>query len=183
LARYLIGSTLVRELPEGIVAGRIVETEAYLTGDPASHAFRGATARNASMFLRRGHAYVYMTYGLHHCLNVSSGAAESGEAVLLRAVEPLAGLDVMRARRMLDAGASATALTSGPARLTQAFGVDRSLDGIDLCAPGPLRLLAGRRSGEIGISVRIGISRAADAPLRFYERGNPFVSGPRRLSP
>jgi DNA-3-methyladenine glycosylase len=184
LAKYLIGLTLVHETSEGLIAGRIVETEAYLgTSDPASHAFRGRTPRNASMFLTRGHAYVYMTYGMHFCLNVSGGPEGSGEAVLFRAIEPREGLDLMRAHRELGPDTATVALASGPGRLTQAFGVDRAFDGVDLCSDGPLRLLAGREAGEIGTSVRIGLTRAADFPLRFYERGNPHVSGPRRLSP
>jgi DNA-3-methyladenine glycosylase len=188
LARRLIGAILVRDTSEGCVSGRIVETEAYLAkGDASSHSFRGPTARNASMYLERGHAYVYMTYGLHFCLNVSSLAAGAGEAVLIRALEPLEGLPLMAARRGLAPGAPPAVLTSGPARLTQALAVDRSLDGIDLCAGGPLRLARDRARrlsrDAIGVSVRIGISAAAGLPLRFYLRGSRFISGPRWLSP
>lgn len=179
LARFLIGKTLVHELPGGRLAGRIVETEAYVTGDAAAHCFRGQTPRNRSLFLERGHAYVYFTYGNHFMLNVSGGREGIGEGVLLRAVEPLEGLEQMMRRRgtrnILD-------LTRGPGRLAEAFRIDKRLNGVDLCAPGPLWLgTTVRRTGSIGISVRIGIRKEIHRPLRFYERGNPFVSGLKRL--
>jgi DNA-3-methyladenine glycosylase len=188
LARFLIGKIVVRELPSARLTGRIVETEAYPPRDPAAHHFRGPTPRNRSMFLRRGHAYVYFTYGNHFMLNVTAEFPNVGGGVLLRALEPLEGLDQMRLHRgtprLLD-------LTRGPGRLASAFQIDRRLDGIDLCAPGPLWLgklipasRAYARIGEnyrLGISPRIGITRAAHRLLRFYERGNPFVSGPSRL--
>jgi DNA-3-methyladenine glycosylase len=180
LARFLIGCTVVRELPEGRLAGRIVETEAYLQGDAACHAFRGPTPRNRSLFLERGHAYVYLAYGTSMMLNVSGEGPGVGAGVLLRALEPLDGVAAMERRRgmtrLLD-------LARGPGRLAQALAVDRSLDGIDLCAPGPLWLGAPvRPAAAIGRSVRIGITKDAHRELRFFEAGSRFVSGPGKLN-
>ncbi len=177
LARYLIGKTLVRELPEGVVSGRIVETEAYVVGDAAGHAYRGMTRRNRSLFLERGHAYVYRAYGSSYMLNVSSEAPEIGAGVLIRAIEPLEGIAIMQLNRGIK---RVRDLARGPGRLTAALRVDRRLDGLDLCREGPLWL--GRDNhepGEIGQSMRIGITRDADRLLRFYLRDSPFVSGPR----
>jgi DNA-3-methyladenine glycosylase len=189
LARFLIGKIIVRELPSGRMAGRIVETEAYPPRDPAAHHYRGPTPRNRSMFLRRGHAYVYFTYGNHFMLNVSSETPGVGGGVLIRALEPLDGIDQMERHRattrLLD-------LARGPGRLASAFQIDRQVDGIDLCAPGPLWLgilppsrnpPGGEKSlaRRLGISPRIGITRAAHRLLRFYERGSRFVSGSARL--
>ena len=184
LARYLIGKTLVETGPNGRVAGRIVETEAYLVGDAACHAFRGVTPRNRSLFLARGHAYVYFIYGVSFMLNVSSETAGVGAGVLLRAVEPLEGADVMAARRGLVGATPSRDLARGPGRLARAFAIDRRYDGIDLCADGPLWLGgAARARGALGASVRIGLSVEADRVLRFYERANPCVSGPKWLNP
>ena len=180
LARYLIGKTLVRELPEGRVSGRIVETEAYLVGDAAAHAFRGLTPRNRSLFLERGHAYVYFIYGNWHSINVSGETRGVGAGVLLRALEPLEGIASMRLRRP---GAEMADIARGPGRLATALRIDRRLDGMDLCAAGSLWLGSGvKRRGPIGVSVRIGLSREVNRELRFYERGSPYVSGPRWLS-
>ena len=180
LARFLTGQTLVRDLPEGRVSGRIVETEAYGVGDPAGHAFRGLTPRTRALFLEPGHAYVYLAYGVSWMLNVSSEAAGVGAGVLIRALEPLEGVAIMRANRGVE---RLRDLARGPGRLAQALRIDRGLDGIDLCRDGPLWLAknAGDPS-EIGQSVRIGITKAAERPLRFYVRGSPFVSGPRALN-
>ena len=181
LARFLLGKLVVRDLPEGEVSGRIVETEAYLTGDAASHAFRGMTPRNRSMFRERGHAYVYLAYGTSFMLNVSSEAADIGETVLIRALQPVEGITLMERHR---GTIKLRDLTRGPGRLAQALRIDRALDGADLCAPGEIWLAAdGFAAGEVGASVRIGITRDADRPLRFYLRGSPFVSGPRALNP
>jgi DNA-3-methyladenine glycosylase len=181
LARFLLGRIVVRELPEGLVSGRIVETEAYLTGDAASHAYRGMTPRNRSMFLERGHAYVYLAYGISFMLNVSGEAAGVGEAVLIRALQPLAGIGLMERNR---GTALLRDLARGPGRLAQAMRIDRALDGADLCSRGALWLGAdGAASGEIGSSIRIGITKDADRPLRFYLRGSAFVSGLKALSP
>ena len=180
LASYLLGKVLVRDLPEAVVTGRIVETEAYVVGDAAGHAYRGMTPRNRALFLERGRAYVYLAYGVSSMLNVSSEAAGIGAGVLVRALEPLEGLPIMRrnrgVERLLD-------LTRGPGRLAAALRIDRSLDGIDLCQRGPLRLANGADVADaIGQSVRIGISQDADRLLRFYVRGSPFVSGPKALN-
>jgi DNA-3-methyladenine glycosylase len=179
LAQFLIGKTLVHDTAEGRTSGRIVETEAYIVGDAAGHAFIGETARNRSLFLRRGHAYVYFSYGVHWMFNVSAETARVGAGVLVRALEPLEGIELMQRRRgtthLLD-------LARGPGRLAAALGIDRRLDGIDLCAGGPLWLGTGQRpTGKIGRSVRIGITKEAHRLLRFYERGSPFVSGPLAL--
>lgn len=181
LARYLIGKIVVRELPEGIASGRIVETEAYVAGDAAGHGFRGMTPRNRSLFLERGHAYVYLAYGISYMLNVSSEMPGIGTGVLIRALEPLDGISIMRLNRGIE---RLRDLARGPGRLAMALRIDRSLDGLDLCREGPLWLASdGRDPGEIGQGVRIGISKDADRLLRFYVRGSPFVSGSRSLNP
>jgi DNA-3-methyladenine glycosylase len=185
LARTLIGKLLVRELPEGVVSGRIVETEAYVIGDAAGHAYRGMTPRNRSLFLERGHAYVYLAYGVSFMLNVSSEAPGIGAGVLFRALEPVEGVAIMRQNRGVELLRD---LTRGPGRLAQALRIDRSLDGLDLCRTGPLWLAHDDRDRgdvgerELGKSVRIGLSKEADRVLRFYLRGNPFVSGARSLN-
>lgn len=180
LARFLIGKTLVRILPRGRLVGRIVETESYPVGDPAGHAFRGLTVANRSLFLRRGHAYVHFTYGSCWLVNVSGDLAGIGAGVLIRALEPLEGIESMMRHRGVD---RLQDIARGPGRLAQAMDVDKRFDGIDLCAPGTQLWLgaAVKPVGPIGVSVRIGISRAANRKLRFYERGSPFVSGSLRL--
>jgi len=179
LARFLVGKIVVRNLPKGRLTGRIVETEAYPPRDPAGHHFRGPTPRIRSMYLAPGHAYVFFNYGAHFMLNVVSEAKGTAAAILIRALEPLEGIDLMerhrKTHRLLD-------LTRGPGRLAAAFQIDRRHDGIDLCADTTLWLgVSNRPAGPTGTSVRIGITRAADRALRFYERGNPFVSGPKHL--
>jgi DNA-3-methyladenine glycosylase len=181
LTRFLIGKVVVHDLPEGRVSGRIVETEAYPPGDPAGHHFRGPTPRIRSMYLAPGHVYVFFNYGAHFMLNVVSEPAGVAAAILIRALEPLQGIELMqrhrKTTRLLD-------LTRGPGRLAQALQIDRRHDGLDLCAPGTLWLGAiNRPAGPIAKTVRIGITRAAGKLLRFVERGNPFVSGPKRLLP
>lgn len=180
LARYLIGKLLVRELPEGILSGRIVETEAYVIGDAAGHGFRGMTKRNHSLFLERGHAYVYIAYGISYMLNVSSEKAGIGAGVLIRAIEPLEGIAIMQQNRGVE---RLRDLARGPGRLATALRIDLSLDGLDLCQQGPLWLAhGGGEPGEIGLSSRIGITKEADRLLRFYLRGSPFVSGRKSLN-
>ena len=180
LARFLIGKMLVRTLAEGAVGGRIVETEAYGIGDPAGHAYRGITPRNRALFLERGHAYVYLAYGTSFMLNVSSESYSVGAGVLIRAIEPTDGIAIMQRNRGTE---RLRDLARGPGRLSTALGIDRDLDGIDLCRAGPLWLGSdGQASDEIGQSKRIGITQAADCPLRFYVRGNRFVSGPQTLN-
>jgi DNA-3-methyladenine glycosylase len=180
LARFLIGKMVVRALPEGVVSGRIVETEAYIIGDAAGHAYRGLTPRNRSLFLERGHAYVYLAYGISYLLNVSSETPGIGAGVLIRALEPLEGVRVMQRNRGIE---RVRDLARGPGRLAQALRIDRRLDGLDLCRKGPLWLARDDHDpGEIGQSVRIGITCDADRPLRFYLRDSPFVSGPKSLN-
>jgi DNA-3-methyladenine glycosylase len=197
LARFLIGAYLVREpraeyeanspCQERVVV-RIIETEAYLVGDPGSHAFRGQTPRNAAMFLERGHAYVYFIYGNHYCLNVVSEGVGIGAAVLIRAAEPVRGAQTLRLRS--GPAVVQRDLVRGPGRLARALAIDRKFDGADLCARGALWLATRRYNGvgehapepEIGTSVRIGLTKNAEAELRFFERGNPLVSGPKRLA-
>jgi DNA-3-methyladenine glycosylase len=180
LARYLIGKAVVHDTDSGRLSGRIVETEAYPVGDAAGHAFRGKTQRNRSLFLKPGHAYVYLCYGTSLLLNVTSEDAGVGGGVLLRAIEPLEGIGANKGgsrstTRLADLG-------RGPGRLSRALQVDLAQDGSDLCGGGSLWLAAtSRRIGRLGNSVRIGITRDADRLLRFYERGNVHVSGVRKL--
>jgi DNA-3-methyladenine glycosylase len=180
LAKYLLGKVLVRDGDDGRLTGRIVETEAYPPGDEAGHARSGRSARNASLYLARGHVYVYRAYGISMMLNISSEGAGNGAGVLVRAVEPLSGIDVMRHRRGVD---DIYLLTKGPGRLTQAFGIDLSLDGATYAAGNALWLADdGFGTAKIGRSVRIGITRNAEKPWRFFIRGNRWVSGPAKLN-
>jgi DNA-3-methyladenine glycosylase len=180
LARFLIGKVVVRKLRKGVVSGRIVETEAYIVGDAAGHGYRGMTPRNRSLFLERGHAYVYLAYGISYMLNVSSEAPGIGAGVLIRALEPLEGIAIMQSNRGIE---RVRDLARGPGRLAAALQIDLRLDGLDLCRKGPLWLASdGQKPSKIGRSVRIGISRDAHRLLRFYLRGSPFVSGPKSLN-
>jgi DNA-3-methyladenine glycosylase len=181
MARYLVGRTLTHDTPEGRTSGRIVETEAYPIGDPAAHHISGLTRRNRSLFREKGHCYVYLGYGVSWLTNVSSEGDGIGGGVLLRAAEPLEGIALMRRRRGRE---KLTELASGPGKLSMALDIHRGQDGLDLCdGSGGLWLgHAARPTGEIGISIRIGITKAADKPLRFYERGSAYVSGPRKLN-
>jgi len=182
VARRLLGAEIIRDLPEGRLCGRIVETEGYLPNDPACHGVRELlggtchrrTRRNAAMFGPPGRAYVYFTYGNHYMFNLATEPEGVPGAVLIRALEPLEGLEIMIARRGL---ADPRLLTNGPGRLTQAFGIGKELDGHDLSLP-PLQLVPGipMADEEIVETTRIGITRAADRPWRFYVRGNPWVS-------
>jgi DNA-3-methyladenine glycosylase len=180
LARFLIGKLLVRALPGWLASGRIVETEAYLAHDRASHSFRGITARNKVMFGPPGYAYIYLAYGVSLMLNVSSAAEGVGEAVLIRAAEPVTGHWLMTQNR---GAVPARDLMRGPGRLAKALDIGRGLDGTDLCTAGPLWLASDDAEPQaIGVSVRIGISRDAERPLRFFVTGSPFVSGPSSLN-
>jgi DNA-3-methyladenine glycosylase len=182
VAPDLLGARLVSAIDGRRATGIVVEVEAY-TGpdDPASHAAAriGRTRRNASMFGSPGTAYVYLSYGVHWCLNVVTGAIGDPCAVLIRAVDPIEGLDVMAARR-----GRRRDLTSGPGRVGQAFGITDALDGHDLSLP-PLRLLPGWPTppGSIDVSPRVGVSRAQDWPLHFCVRGSDSVSRGRRRRP
>lgn len=185
VARQLLGMVLVHDAPEGRTAGRIVEVEAYRgPRDRAAHTWNGRrTPRNETMWGEPGHAYVYFIYGIHHCVNVTTQPAGVPEAVLIRALEPLAGLDVMRARRGLPDGAPDWRLCRGPGALCQALGIARAQNGADLLR-GPLRLLHGAPmpARRVLRSTRIGVAYAgADAlrPWRFSVAGSPAVSGPR----
>jgi DNA-3-methyladenine glycosylase len=165
-------------LRAGDRAGRIVEVEAYAgASDPASHAFRGRTQRNATMFGAAGHLYVYFTYGMHHCANVVCSAPGTAEAVLLRALHPIDGLDEMYLAR--PAAVRAVDLCSGPAKLCEALGIDRSSDGVDLCVrDAPVRLLDDGTPppDEPLVTTRVGIRVATDRPWRFAVPGDPHVS-------
>jgi DNA-3-methyladenine glycosylase len=179
LARMLIGKILVHNSRQGRLVGRIVETEAYPVGDASAHSFRGLTQRTRSLFLERGHAYVYFIYGVWYCLNVSSESEGIGGGVLLRALEPLEGIPLMEKRRGTK---KIHDLARGPGRLAQAMGIDRKLDGIDLCRDTTLWLATGgTKARSVRATTRIGISREKERPLRFYEAGSPFVSGPKHI--
>jgi DNA-3-methyladenine glycosylase len=181
LAQALIGRILVHASDEGITAGRIVETEAYLPGDPACHAYRGKSRRNATLFGPPHRAYVYQIYGTNFCFNLSSEVAGEGAGVLVRAVEPLEGLPLMSKRRATQ---NARDLCRGPGRLCEAFAIGRSLDGADLFTHPQLWLAEGPDGAmRVRRSRRIGVTQAAHRRLRFYAAGNPYVSGTARLSP
>ena len=175
VARELLGSVLERRAPEGIARGRIVEVEAYLgPHDPACHAASGLSARTRHLHGPPGRAYVYFIYGMHYCVNAVTREDGHGSAVLIRAVEPLSGVELMRARR---GHVPDRQLTTGPGKLCQALGIDRELDGARLDR-GPLRILRGEAVPDdaVDITHRVGISKAADWALRFLIRGNPWVS-------
>ncbi len=175
VARDLLGKILVRRLGDDVLAGRIVEVEAYLGAhDPASHAHKGPTDRNRVMFAEGGHLYVYFTYGMHYCANVVTEDEGVGHACLIRALEPLAGIDVMRARRKVKRDVD---LTNGPAKLCAAYAIDRSCNGTDLLGDEIFLCDAPRlETARIGTSRRIGISKATTKLWRFFEKGNAFVS-------
>jgi DNA-3-methyladenine glycosylase len=192
VAPDLLGCVLEHEAADGLVAVELTEVEAYAgRSDPASHAYRGKTQRNAVMFGPPGHAYVYFTYGMHFCVNmVCLGEEGSASAVLLRAGAIIAGEDLARARRSRGPASEGRAriasrdLARGPARLCQALGIDRSLDGTDVCVAGsPLRIRAGAgnpvRSAKIVTGPRVGVSSATEIPWRFWYEGDPTVSAYR----
>jgi DNA-3-methyladenine glycosylase len=174
VARDILGSVLVRVLERTRLSARIVEAEAYRgADDPASHAYRGVTKRTEVMFGEAGHAYVFFTYGNHYCFNITTeGGGEPG-AVLIRAVAPVTGVDVMRARRGVEKLAD---LTNGPGKLTKAMAIDGSLNGEDVVTSKRLYLIRGEVDEKIEISSRIGLSVARETAWRYYLAGNPFVS-------
>jgi DNA-3-methyladenine glycosylase len=175
LARYLIGKRLVHATPAGRIAGRIVETEAYPPGDPTGYARPGLTTRNGPLFAARGTGYVRMVYGACLTLNVAAEAEGVGAAVLIRALEPTEGIDLMLARRPAS---RLRDLARGPGRVCAALGIGRDLSGIDLTAGGELWLERMPGAALIQVSTRIGLSRDQHRRLRFVERGSPFVSVP-----
>jgi DNA-3-methyladenine glycosylase len=174
LAVYLLGKTIVRKIGRNRISGRIVETEAYPPGDQSGHAYRGRTPRNQCLFLDKGFAYVYFIYGTSYMLNVSSEEPGVGAGVLLRAIEPLEGINLMKRFRKTD---KLRDLARGPGRLATALQIDKRLDGVDLCANGPLWLgTSVREIARVTATVRVGITREVHRPLRFFESGSPFVS-------
>jgi DNA-3-methyladenine glycosylase len=180
LARFLIGKTLVHESGAGRLSGRIVETEGYPPGDAAGHAFRGKTQRNQSLFLDPGYCYVYFAYGSSFMVNVTSENRGVGAGVLLRALEPLEGVEMMQCYRK---AARLRDIARGPGRLAQAMHIDKRYDGLDLCAGQVLWLgTETRRVGQICSSTRIGLTREVHRKRRFFESGSSYVSGPKALS-
>jgi len=174
VAERLLGCFLIRDLPEGQVKARIVETEAYDELDPASHSYSGPSRRSQVMFGSSGHLYVYFTYGMHYCANVVCGPAGFGSGVLIRAVEPVEGVELVAARRL---GVKPPLTTNGPAKLTRALGIDFDLLGHDL-RRSPLRLVQGDRvePKEITKTTRIGISKAVDLERRYYINSSRYIS-------
>ncbi len=175
VARELLGHLLVVRHPEGWVGGRIVETEAYLPDDPASHSYRGLTERNRSMFGAPGTAYVYLIYGVHWCFNIACEHEGVGCAVLIRALEPTVGIEWMERHR---GHRPRTQLCRGPGNLCRALGITRALDGESVLS-GKVQVWEGEPVPDecVGTSGRIGIRLGAEKPWRFYVRGNPYVSG------
>ena len=172
-ARRLLGCELVRDINEQHIRVRIVETEAYDQTDEASHTFNGRSARNQAMFKSAGHLYVYSTYGMHHCCNVVCGSEGYGSGVLIRAVEPLEGLDIIETRRAM----TGVSVTNGPGKICSALDIDRQLSGHDL-AKSPIRLIKkpALADEQITVSKRIGISKAIHDLRRFYITNNPYIS-------
>ena len=185
VARRLIGATLERIIPHGepdagiLVSGRIVETEAYLPNvDPACHGYRGPTERTAALFGRPGRSYVYFIYGVHYCFNVVTEPPGTGAAVLVRALEPIEGIAAMRRRRQPDT--PVRALASGPGNVCRSFCIGRECNGVDL-RDGDLRIVFPVATpGRIAVAARVGLTAAADWPLRFYDPSSNTVSRPPR---
>lgn len=173
VAKELLGCLLVHRSPEGLTVGRIVETEAYLQGDPACHASKGMTKRNQPMFGPAGHAYIYLIYGMHYCFNVVTQKEGIGEAVLIRALEPVEGIGLMKVRRGKK---KITELCSGPAKLVQAMGIKKEYNGMPLTGELLFLSLANEVKTEIITTTRIGIKEGAELPLRFYISGSKYIS-------
>lgn len=181
VAPKLLGHLLLRHTPTGLCGGIIVETEAYLSQDPACHAYQRQTTRNRSMWEAPGHAYVYLIYGYHCCINAVCCPAGVAEAVLIRAIEPTIGLEIMQTNRP---AVKLRDLTNGPAKLCAAMDINRDLDSVDLCDPGSPVFIARNphaakfvaEHGPVITTTRIGITRAADWPLRYYLDGSDYVS-------
>jgi len=180
VAKQLLGCFLVHLEGEETTIGRIVETEAYLWNDPASHTFVGKTRRNSVMFGPAGHAYIYFIYGMHHCVNAVTGPEGKGEAVLIRALEPIEGISIMQKRRQTE---KISSLCNGPAKLTEALALPLSLNGVPLFE-GPLQIWSPNSLPSAPLiepldiieTTRIGIQKAKELPLRFYLKDNRFIS-------
>ena len=177
VAPDLLGMYICRRMKAATLVGRIVEVEAYMPDDPASHAYRGMTRRNEVMFAKGGVLYVYFTYGMHFCANVVTGPEGSGQAVLIRGVEPMVGISAMRAHRKMSHMSDLIGLTNGPAKFCKAFGIGRTENGTNLLGD-EVYLLRGEKvhPADIRSSRRIGISRGKSRRWRFFLRGNPWVS-------
>ncbi len=176
IAKSLLGKRVIHKTCNGILSGKIVETEAYLEKDPASHSFRGQTTRNSAMFGNPGGAYIYFTYGMHHCFNIVTNKKGIGEAVLIRALEPLKGIELMKQARNTH---KIENLCSGPGKLVQALNISKDHNGISLIDKNsPLILSNGDNISEDNIvkTKRIGISTGIELPHRFYIKDNPFIS-------
>lgn len=176
VAKRLLGSYLVRTVDGRRMVGKIVETEAYHQADAASHSYRGKTPRTEIMFGPAGYAYVYFTYGMHYCMNVVTGSEGEGSAVLIRALEPIEGVDMIRKNRP---GITDISLMNGPAKLCKAFGIDKTFNGHDLANP-PLQLVLRPSVSprEIAVTMRVGITRDRERPWRFYIKGSNYISRP-----
>lgn len=175
-APALLGALFIHDSPEGLTSGYIVETECYTSTDAASHSFRGKTPRTEIMFGPAGYLYVYFTYGMHYCVNVVTGPEGQGEAVLIRSLQPVEGIALMRKRR---GDVNDLQLTNGPAKLTQAMAINRSHNGAALLrSDSELKLLPGFEPNAITQTTRVGISRAKEKPWRFYITANAYVSKP-----
>lgn len=171
-ARSLLGWKLVNMLPDGMTSGYIIETEAYDMFDAASHAYGGERIRNSSLFRKGGTVYVYFTYGMHYCFNIVTGAEGHGQGVLIRALQPDSGIDLMKTRRRVEYERS---LCNGPAKLVQAMGITIEDNGITL-GRGSIKLTRGFVPEDITQTTRVGISKNTDKLWRFYVTGNPLVS-------
>lgn len=181
-AKYLLGCVITRTLKDGtVLTAKVVETESYHQEDPASHTFGGRSTRNSAMFGPAGHAYIYFTYGMHWCFNVTAGLEGYGAGILIRAAEPIQGIDSMQQNRALSALSAKSdkilpSITNGPAKLAQALAIDKTLYGHDLTKP-PLQVFEPEiRDFEVIETTRIGISKAVDEIARFYIKDSPFVS-------
>jgi DNA-3-methyladenine glycosylase len=172
-AQGLLGWKLVYESPEGRTSGYIVETEAYDMSDPASHSFGGMRGRNVPMYQEAGTIYVYFTYGMHFCVNIVTGPKGHGQAVLIRALEPLEGIELMKKRRSVN---DERQLMNGPAKLVQAMGITKADNANQLGKK--LYLEQGLKVHEVVQTTRVGIKKAVDQPWRFFVKGNPYVSKP-----
>ncbi|MBC7408679.1 MAG: DNA-3-methyladenine glycosylase [Arcicella sp.] len=181
IAKNLLGYTFIHESVEGKTAGIIVETEAYLQDDPACHAYRKKSVRNAPMFGKAGTIYVYQIYGMHFCVNISTNQEDIGEAVLIRALEPTEGLDLMEERRLKHSKLTQMKpkdLCSGPGKLVQAMGINKNMNDWHILDSG-LKIIPPKiqiADSDIITTVRIGITQGADLPYRFYIKENKFVS-------